>query len=93
MNFANSDMVGHTGNFAAAIKAIEVLDNVVERLLEKCAAEGVTMLVTADHGNSDQMVYENGDVHTAHTDSVVPFIIIDPKLCSFWRSKNAPCRF
>ena len=80
VNFANSDMVGHTGNFPAAIKAIEVLDDVVERLLKKCATEGVTMLVTADHGNSDQMVYENSDVHTAHTDSVVPFIVIDPKL-------------
>ena len=80
VNFANSDMVGHTGNFPAAVKAIEVLDVVVERLLKKCATEGVTLLITADHGNSDQMIYENGDMNTAHTDSVVPFIVVDPKL-------------
>lgn len=80
VNFANSDMVGHTGNFPAAIQAIEALDIVVDRLQKKCAIEGVTMLITADHGNSDQMVYENGDMHTSHTESVVPFIVVDPAL-------------
>lgn len=80
VNFANSDMVGHTGNFSAAIKAIEALDLVVGRLLKKCAVEGVTMVITADHGNSDQMIYENGDMHTSHTESAVPFIVIDPAL-------------
>jgi 2,3-bisphosphoglycerate-independent phosphoglycerate mutase len=80
VNFANSDMVGHTGNYPAAIKAIEALDEVIKRLIKVCAAEGVTMIITADHGNSDQMMYENGDMHTSHTDSVVPFIIVDPKL-------------
>ncbi len=80
VNFANSDMVGHTGNYEAAIKAIEALDLVMKRLTEKCAKENVTMLVTADHGNSDQMMYENGDVHTSHTEALVPFIVVDPKL-------------
>lgn len=80
VNFANSDMVGHTGNFEAAVKAIEALDIVMKNLTETCAKEGVTMLVTADHGNSDQMVYENGDVHTSHTEALVPFIVVDPKL-------------
>ncbi len=80
VNFANSDMVGHTGNFPAAIKAIEALDVVVGRLTKTCAAEGVTMLITADHGNSEQMIYENGDMHTSHTESVVPFIVVDPSL-------------
>jgi 2,3-bisphosphoglycerate-independent phosphoglycerate mutase len=80
VNFANSDMVGHTGNFPAAVKAIEVLDVIMGRLTKTAAAEGVTILMTADHGNSEQMVYENGDMHTSHTDSLVPFIVIDPRL-------------
>ena len=80
VNFANSDMVGHTGNYAAAIKAIEALDVVVGRLEKTCASEEVTILLTADHGNSEQMVYENGDIHTSHTDSPVPFIVIDSRL-------------
>ncbi len=80
VNFANSDMVGHTGNFDAAIKAIEVLDYCVGELMKVCENESVTMLITADHGNSDQMAYENGDIHTSHTDSPVPFIIFDKRL-------------
>lgn len=80
VNFANSDMVGHTGNYEAAIKAIEALDVVIGRLTTACAKEQVTMLVTADHGNSDQMAYENGDVHTSHTEALVPFIVVDPRL-------------
>lgn len=75
VNFANSDMVGHTGNYEAAVKAIEALDTCIARLMKKCAEENITMLVTADHGNSDQMVYENGDIHTSHTDSKVPFVV------------------
>ncbi|RPJ74156.1 MAG: 2,3-bisphosphoglycerate-independent phosphoglycerate mutase, partial [Alphaproteobacteria bacterium] len=80
VNFANSDMVGHTGNFEAAVKAIETLDVCIERLMKKCAEEKVTMIVTADHGNSDQMVYENGDMHTSHTEAPVPFTVFDPRL-------------
>jgi 2,3-bisphosphoglycerate-independent phosphoglycerate mutase len=80
VNFANSDMVGHTGNFPAAIKAVEALDLCVGRLMKKCTEEKVTMLVTADHGNSDQMAYENGDVHTSHTEAPVPFCVFDPQL-------------
>lgn len=80
VNFANSDMVGHTGNFEAAVKAIEVLDECVGRLMNACEQEDVTMLVTADHGNSDQMIYENGDIHTSHTEAPVPFCVFDPKL-------------
>lgn len=80
VNFANSDMVGHTGNYEATIKAIETVDECVKRLMQKCTDENVTMLVTADHGNSDQMCYENGDIHTSHTDSQVPFVIFDPRL-------------
>ena len=80
VNFANSDMVGHTGNYFAAIKAIETLDVCMDRLMKKCTEENITMVVTADHGNSDQMCYENGDIHTSHTDALVPFVIFDPRL-------------
>ncbi|MFA6236818.1 MAG: 2,3-bisphosphoglycerate-independent phosphoglycerate mutase [Bacteriovorax sp.] len=80
VNFANSDMVGHTGNFPAAVRAIEVLDECVKKLMDKCEKENVTMIVTADHGNSDQMVYESGDIHTSHTEAPVPFAVFDPKL-------------
>ena len=80
VNFANSDMVGHTGNFEAAVKAIEVLDDCVGQLMKKCEALNITMVMTADHGNSDQMIYENGDMHTSHTEAPVPFTVFDPKL-------------
>jgi 2,3-bisphosphoglycerate-independent phosphoglycerate mutase len=79
-NFANSDMVGHTGNFTAALKAIETLDVCVGGLMDICKKENVTMIITADHGNSDQMVYENGDIHTSHTEAPVPFVVFDPRL-------------
>ena len=80
VNFANSDMVGHTGNFDAAKKAIAALDHCIDSLMKKCAQENVTMLVTADHGNSDQMAYENGDIHTSHTTAKVPFVVFDSRL-------------
>jgi 2,3-bisphosphoglycerate-independent phosphoglycerate mutase len=80
VNFANSDMVGHTGNYSAAVKAIEALDVCIDHLMKKCEKENITMLVTADHGNSDQMIYENGDIHTSHSDSKVPFVVFDSKL-------------
>lgn len=80
VNFANSDMVGHTGNYEAAIKAIEALDKCIALLKEKCAQEGVTMLITADHGNADQMIYPDGSVHTSHSDALVPFCVVHPKL-------------
>jgi 2,3-bisphosphoglycerate-independent phosphoglycerate mutase len=80
VNFANADMVGHTGNFNAAIKAVEALDVCIGRLYKKCAEQNVTMLLTADHGNADQMIYEEGGMHTAHSDSEVPFCVVHPKL-------------
>ncbi len=80
VNFANSDMVGHTGNFEAAVKAIEALDVCIGRLMQKCQEQQVTMCVTADHGNSDQMAYEDGSAHTSHTDNKVPFCVFDQRL-------------
>lgn len=80
VNYANADMVGHTGNFDAAVKAVEALDLCVERLKEKCLAENITMLITADHGNADQMAYDDEGVHTSHSDSEVPFCVVNSKL-------------
>jgi 2,3-bisphosphoglycerate-independent phosphoglycerate mutase len=79
VNYANSDMVGHTGNFSAAIKAIEALDQCMEKLIEMAIKKDLTILLTADHGNSDQMEYENGVAHTSHTGSPVPFCLIHSK--------------
>lgn len=80
VNYANADMVGHTGNFAAAVKAVEVLDECVGRLYQKCAEENVTMILSADHGNADQMTYKEGGVHTSHSDAEAPFCVVHPKL-------------
>ena len=79
VNYANSDMVGHTGKFEAAVKAIEALDKCMNKLIEVAIKNGLTILLTADHGNSDQMEYENGVPHTSHTDSPVPFCLINSK--------------
>ena len=79
VNFANSDMVGHTGNYEAAVKAIEALNTCVEKVVTKALAEDMTIIITADHGNSDQMVYEDGTPHTSHTEAPVPFCIINQK--------------
>jgi 2,3-bisphosphoglycerate-independent phosphoglycerate mutase len=73
-------MVGHTGNFEAAVKAIETLDECVGRLKKVCAEENVTIILTADHGNADQMSYEDNSKHTSHSEAEVPFCIIHPKL-------------
>ena len=80
VNYANADMVGHTGNFAAAVKAIEVLDGCVGKLKAKCESENITMIITADHGNADQMAYEDNQIHTSHSDAEVPFCVVHPKL-------------
>ncbi|HXH31137.1 MAG TPA: 2,3-bisphosphoglycerate-independent phosphoglycerate mutase [Bacteriovoracaceae bacterium] len=80
VNYANADMVGHTGNFNATVKAIETLDGIVEQLRRKCEEQNIAMLITADHGNADQMTYEEGGQHTAHSDAEVPFCLVHPKL-------------
>lgn len=80
VNFANADMVGHTGNYQAALKAIETLDDCLGKLIKVCAEEDVALLITADHGNADQMVYDDGSVHTSHSKAVVPFCLIHPSL-------------
>ena len=74
-NYANADMVGHSGNFNAAVKAIETLDDCLARLLVSIEKAGGEMLVTADHGNAEKMFdKETGQPHTAHTTNPVPFV-------------------
>ena len=76
-NYANPDMVGHTGNYETTVKAIEALDKCLERLLDTLADTDGEMLITADHGNAEQMYSESGDqAHTAHTSNPVPFIYV-----------------
>jgi 2,3-bisphosphoglycerate-independent phosphoglycerate mutase len=77
LNFANADMVGHTGIMTAAVKAIEAVDECVGRLVAKVRSLGGRVIITADHGNAEMMVDENGGPHTAHTCDKVPFILVD----------------
>ena len=72
LNYANQDMVGHTGNLEAAIKAIETIDECVEKVVEAIKNNNAVMLITADHGNAEQMLdYKTGEPHTAHTTNPV----------------------
>jgi 2,3-bisphosphoglycerate-independent phosphoglycerate mutase len=76
-NYANGDMVGHTGNFEAAVKAVEVLDACIGRVTEAVLAAGGEMLITADHGNAEQMTDpKSKQVHTAHTLNPVPLVYV-----------------
>lgn len=77
LNFANMDMVGHTGVIEAAVKAVETVDQCVGRIVEAVRAKGGVMLITADHGNAETMREENGKSHTAHTTNPVPLILVD----------------
>jgi len=77
LNFANCDMVGHTGIEAAAIKAVETVDNCAGRIVAKVREKGGAALITADHGNAEQMADENGEPFTAHTTNPVWLVLVD----------------
>ena len=79
LNFANPDMVGHTGVFEAAVKACETVDATTKTVAEAAAAAGYKVLITADHGNADRMKNPDGSPHTAHTTVPVPCMLIDPE--------------
>ena len=77
LNYANPDMVGHTGNIEATIKALEVLDGCVQRVVDAIENNDDMLLITADHGNAEQMIdYKTGELHTAHTTNPVPLALI-----------------
>lgn len=77
LNYANADMVGHTGIFAAAIKAVETVDACVKRIVTAALDHGYTVFLTADHGNADYLINEDGSPNTAHTLNPVPLFVID----------------
>ena len=77
LNYANPDMVGHTGSLPAAIKAVETIDECVGKVVEAVLAHDGTLIITADHGNCEQMIdYKTGEPHTAHTTNPVPLILV-----------------
>jgi 2,3-bisphosphoglycerate-independent phosphoglycerate mutase len=80
LNFANGDMVGHTGDFKAAIQACEAVDACVEKVITTALQNNYTTIVIADHGNCETMVNPDGSPNTAHTTNPVPIILVDPEL-------------
>jgi len=86
LNFANADMVGHTGVWDAAIKAVETVDRCVEKVVTAALENDYTVFLTADHGNADYLINEDGSPNTAHSLNPVPFFIID----KHWKGKINP---
>ena len=78
LNFANMDMVGHTGVFEAAVQAVETVDGCVGRIVDAVTTRGGALLITADHGNAERMMAENGGPHTAHTTNPVRLLLVHP---------------
>ena len=77
LNYANPDMVGHTGSLEAAIKAVETIDECIGKVVEAVEAQEGVLIITADHGNVEQMIdYKTGEPHTAHTTNPVPLILV-----------------
>lgn len=77
LNFANPDMVGHTGVFSAAVKAVETVDHCAQLVTEAALKNGYATIIIADHGNADIMINEDGTPNTAHTTNLVPCILVD----------------
>ena len=86
LNYANTDMVGHTGVFSAVVKAAETVDACVEKVVTAALNNGYTVFLTADHGNADYMVNDDGSPNTAHSLNLVPFFIIDKE----WKGTIQP---
>lgn len=86
LNYANADMVGHTGVWEAVIKAVETVDKCVKEIVTAGLENGYTIFLTADHGNADYVINEDGTPNTAHTKNLVPFFIIDKE----WHGKIMP---
>ena len=86
LNYANADMVGHTGDFKAVVRAVETVDHCVERVVTAALESDYTVFLTADHGNADYMINEDGTPNTAHTLNPVPLFVIDRS----WKGKLRP---
>jgi 2,3-bisphosphoglycerate-independent phosphoglycerate mutase len=80
LNFANPDMVGHTGDMEAAIKACEVVDSCAESIVQAALKNGYATIIIADHGNSETMRNPDGSPNTAHTTNPVPLILVDGEI-------------
>ena len=80
LNFANGDMVGHTGDYKKAIDAVETVDKCLEEIILAYDLSKYTIIITADHGNCEQMVNDDGSINTAHTTNLVPFIVLDKSI-------------
>ena len=77
LNYANPDMVGHTGSLEAAVKAVETIDGCVGKVVEAIEKQNGVLIITADHGNAEQMIdYKTGEPQTAHTTNPVPLILV-----------------
>lgn len=76
LNYANCDMVGHTGVFEAAVKAVKTVEECMGKIVDAVLAKGGSALITADHGNADKMIDDDGKPFTAHTTNLVPFILV-----------------
>ena len=77
LNFANGDMVGHTGVYDAIVKAVKYIDAATGEIIRTARANGYTVLITADHGNADHAVNEDGTPNTAHSLNLVQFVVVD----------------
>ncbi|HLK42227.1 MAG TPA: alkaline phosphatase family protein, partial [Thermoleophilia bacterium] len=80
INFANADMVGHTGSIPAAVEAVETVDRCLARVVAEVERRGGVCLITADHGNAERMLEDDGSPDTAHTTNPVPLIVTDERL-------------
>lgn len=80
LNYANGDMVGHTGVYEKGIIAVETVDNCIEKLINNINLDEYTIIITADHGNCEQMINDDDTINTAHTTNLVPFIILDKNI-------------
>jgi 2,3-bisphosphoglycerate-independent phosphoglycerate mutase len=91
-NYANADMVGHSGSMEATIKAVEIVDECLARVIRSAEATGTRLLITADHGNAEMMIDpQTGGPHTAHTTNPVPFVAMHDDAMSKLRDGGALC--
>ena len=80
LNFANPDMVGHTGVFNAIVKAVETVDSCLQKIIDTGLKEGYLFLVIADHGNADLAINQDGSPHTAHSLNPVPIVFVSQEV-------------